>query len=117
MVDLNHNPPIYLTEEEMRILRRKHADELMYKAVYEKFREIWLVKDEDIDRWFGYGENTIEIRFKNKEVFIFTYYTKAHWKIHFEHMVVGALPRKLPYQEVKEKLYMYPLPKGEKKDD
>jgi hypothetical protein len=83
-----HSDGTYLTEEEMRRLARKRQNDLMYEATFKKFREIWLVRDCHIEEWVPHGEKSIFIRFKNNEVFIFTYYDKEHWKIDFEKLSI-----------------------------
>jgi hypothetical protein len=78
-----------LTEEQMRRLRRVHADKLMHEATYKKFREIWLMKDEEIKDWGCIGERCVSIIFVSGEACVFTYYDKDHWKIEFKDHIIG----------------------------
>jgi hypothetical protein len=103
-----HDNGTYLTEQELKMLARARQDWLMYNAVFKKFREIFLVKDEDIrhtpkgNEWAPNGENSIHIKFMNGETFVFTYYDESHWTVDFKSLTVGFNGR----------LYMLPV-KGE----
>lgn len=56
---------------------------MSHNQVYAMFKTIFIHKDmeKDMDTWFPNGKNSIRVRFKNKNEFVFTYFDVKKWSL------------------------------------
>ena len=54
---------------------------MSHNEVFAGFKDRFPGSVRDIDVWFQNGKNSIRIRFKNKNEFVFTYYDMHNWAL------------------------------------
>lgn len=52
-----------------------------HKEIFNKFKEIYVIDDDDVDCWFPNGKGSVRVRSKVYGEFIFTYWSKKKWRI------------------------------------
>lgn len=52
---------------------------MTHKKVYETFKDLFNVEDEEVSAWFQNGLNSIRVRNQNRVEFVFTYENDHDW--------------------------------------
>lgn len=49
--------------------------------IFEKFKKVYPVGGDDVERFLMVGTNAIHVRLKNRKELVFTYFSSNKWKI------------------------------------
>ena len=49
--------------------------------IFEKFKKVYPVWPDDVERFLTIGANAIQVRLKNRKELVFTYFSSNKWKI------------------------------------
>lgn len=54
---------------------------MIHTDVFEKFNGIFISAIHDIEHWFPNGFNSIRIRYKKGDEWVFTYFSEGKWSL------------------------------------
>lgn len=64
---------------------------MTHKDIFNKFKEIAKVTDEEIDCWFTNGKGSVRVRFMDHQEVIFSYFSPNKWMIESRDLYIDKM--------------------------